>query len=385
MVMESSVGKADILTNKETGESFAGTIGKARIGDTTLVVRSDGTRLYINLDHYDIAVETHAEETNTGKADDGQTEKPKDMVGGGVLELEQEGHGVAAPEEEAQLPTGTSASEDSSASAPEGEPADDTREDVIDGEDGGAGRVYSAGDTVEIDLGNDVSMTLAYVPPGRFAMGSPVDEEHRDDDEKQHVVRISRPFFIGTTEVTRSQYIAIMGNTPNDKFEGEDRPVVFVNWSLGKALCEKLTEKTGDVFRLPTEAEWEYAARAGRRGPYGGTGRLEDMGWTGSPRGGPRPVAQKLPNAAGLYDMHGNVWEWCSDWYAEYPDGPVADPKGPSEGKNHVLRGGSWWSEGTELGGCRSANRLNPTFTGRWDVGFRVVREVKLPLRSEDP
>jgi formylglycine-generating enzyme required for sulfatase activity len=230
-------------------------------------------------------------------------------------------------------------------------------------------------------------MTLVYIPPGRFTMGSPPNEEGRDDDEVQHRVILSRGFLMGATEVTQAQFEAVMGYNPSRFTEdGSNKPVHSMRRGVPLGFCEKLSEQKKIRFRLPTEAEWEYAARAGTRGPYGGTGKLEDMGWVDI-SGGPRAVAQKRPNAWGLYDMHGNVWELCSDYYTSYPGGGVSvDPEvkeRPRRSLCHVGRGGSWWrgmvygEEVCEHGpaAARSANRWEVDIYR--DIGFRVVAEIK--------
>ena len=231
--------------------------------------------------------------------------------------------------------------------------------------------------TIELDLGRGVTMDLVYIPAGEFMMGSPSNENGRYGDEgPQHRVRITKGFYLGIHEVTQAQYQAVMGKNPS-RFRGADNPVEQVSWHDCAAFCKRLSRKTGRSVRLPTEAEWEYACRAGttRRFCFGDNDSgLREYAWYGNNSGGKtHPVGGKKANAFGLYDMHGNVWEWCADWYdgGYYKQSPTDDPRGPRGGKTRVLRGGSW--DGTPWF-CRSALRggLNPTDTCL-DLGFRVV------------
>ena len=219
---------------------------------------------------------------------------------------------------------------------------------------------------------NAVGMKLAYVPPGEFTMGSPVDEPRRQDDEAAHRVTITRGFHIGVTEVTQAQWTAVMGFNPSDP-QGDDLPVSKVSWAQATEFCRKLSEKEGAAYRLPTEAEWEYACRAGTAGAY--ADEVDEMGWhMDNSDEQPQPVGGKKPNTWGLYDMHGNVLEWCADGYARDYGGDATDPTGPTEGKNRAARGGSWANFPRAL---RSAARANfpPTYAFK-QLGFRVVREL---------
>jgi formylglycine-generating enzyme required for sulfatase activity len=228
---------------------------------------------------------------------------------------------------------------------------------------------------------DELGMTFVRIPAGTFMMGSPATELGRDEDEIQHEVTLTQAFYMQTTEVTQGQWQALMGQNPSS-FQncGDDCPVEHVSWGDIQEFVTRLNAQTteGYTYRLPTEAEWEYAARAGSNTafcegditePYGNDPILNTLGWYGenSDAGyagcdenddgrciGPQPVGGKIANEWGLFDMHGNVWEWCSDWYGEYPSGSVTDPLGPSSGDSRVLRGGSWY--GTAAG-CRSANR----------------------------
>jgi formylglycine-generating enzyme required for sulfatase activity len=234
---------------------------------------------------------------------------------------------------------------------------------------------------------NSVGMKLVLIPKGTFMMGSPIEEEGADNDEEQHQVTISKDYYLGVTEVTQGQYEKVMGTNPSHfqkrvirKSDSSMYPVESVSWEDAVEFCKKLSElpeekKAGRVYRLPTEAEWEYACRAGSKTAYsfGADSRsLGDYAWFGGNSGQQtHPVGEKKANAWGLYDMHGNVWEWCSDWYGEYPKGTVSDPSGPNEGSDRVGRGGGW---GNGAAGCRSADRNGGDPSNRGDdLGFRVA------------
>jgi len=219
---------------------------------------------------------------------------------------------------------------------------------------------------------SDLNLELVPIPAGRFAMGS---TNGGSDERPVTQVEITRAFWLGKTEVTQAQWEAVMGSNPS-RFKGADRPVEQVSYDDALEFCRKLTEReraagrlpSGYEYTLPTEAQWEYACRAGTSGDY--AGGLDSMGWYEDNSG--HPVAQKQANAWGLYDMHGNVWEWCLDWYAgSLPGGTVRDPSGPSSGSDRVLRGGSWFDSASF---CRSARRvsLGPGFRF-YDLGFRLA------------
>jgi formylglycine-generating enzyme required for sulfatase activity len=226
----------------------------------------------------------------------------------------------------------------------------------------------------ELDLGGRVTMKLVLIPAGKFMMGEGVQVF------TPHEVTISKPFYMGVTEVTQAQYQAIMGMNPSD-VKGATNPVEMVSWNDATEFCKKLSEKTRQAVRLPTEAEWEYACRAGTKTAFcfgdADTG-LGDYAWyDGNSGSKTHPVGQKKPNAWGLYDMHGNVWEWCADWYADYPKGAVTDPQGPTSGASRVLRGGSW---NFDPALCRSATRHIYTPDIPCGIfGFRVVVSVSAP------
>jgi formylglycine-generating enzyme required for sulfatase activity len=215
-----------------------------------------------------------------------------------------------------------------------------------------------------LDLGGGVTMKLVLIPAGRFTMGEGKD---------QHEVTLTRPFYIGVTEVTQAQYQAIMGKNPSH-FKGETNPVEMVSWDEATAFCKKLSEKARHAVRLPTEAEWEYACRAGSKTHFcfgDADEGLGDYAWFGAnSRDTAHPVAQKKPNAWGLYDMHGNLWEWCADRYGEYAAGPAVDPTGPETGVARVLRGGCW---GCDPQACRSATRIPSPPEAHYGFGWRVA------------
>jgi sulfatase modifying factor 1 len=272
---------------------------------------------------------------------------------------------------------------------------------------------------------NSIGMKLTLIPAGEFWMGAAKSEGGQDDEQPVHRVRITRPFYLGQFEVTRGQFAQFVsdqsykteaeqdgkgGYGTDDKgnwtqkpeytwrnpgfAQTDDHPVVNVSWHDADAFCKWLSRKEGKTYRLPTEAEWEYACRAGTTTPYfhgadpeglAAVGNVADgtakakfssWSWTINARDGyvyTAPVGKFRPNAFGLYDMHGNVWEWCADWYAGdyYRNSPVDDPQGPSSGSPQgwssgsarIHRGGSWLYA---AGDCRSA------FRGRFDPSHRI-------------
>ncbi|MBI4662564.1 MAG: formylglycine-generating enzyme family protein [Verrucomicrobia bacterium] len=228
---------------------------------------------------------------------------------------------------------------------------------------------------------------MAWIEPGEFVMGSPPDEVGRflDKEEPQTYVELTRGFWISRFEVTQAEFKTVMGFNPS-LFQGEPRrPVENVSWFHAREFCEKLTERERQAgrlpeafeYRLPTEAEWEYAARARTttRFSYGddpGYERLRDYAWYGGNSGlRPHPVGQKSPNPWGLYDVHGNVFEWCSDWFGPLPGGSVTDPPGPDTVTDRNIRGGYWDSTPAF---CRSAIRVHfPPTTRISYLGFRIV------------
>jgi formylglycine-generating enzyme required for sulfatase activity len=273
------------------------------------------------------------------------------------------------------------------------------------------GRPVEEGD----EIAPGVRITFVLVPPGRFLMGSLAFEMNRSDDEAPHEVTLTEPFDLGKTEVTQAQYQALTGNNPS-RSRGADLPVETVSWEEAHDYAAWLTKKRGNhsVYRLPTEAEWEYACRGGRPSsqpfgiadgralssreanfdgnqPYGGADKGAYL--NGTSRVGSYPA-----NALGLFDMHGNVWEWCADWLGPYPRGAVTNPTGASEGSARVLRGGGWDISGRD---CRAASRgragpevRGPPWGSAWPAvsrpaasegradaaGPRLTRPLPIPL-----
>jgi formylglycine-generating enzyme required for sulfatase activity len=254
----------------------------------------------------------------------------------------------------------------------------------------------------EKQITNSIGMKLVRIPAGKFLMGSPTTEAGRNSDEPQHEVEITKDFWLGAYEVTQKQFEAVMRKNPSwfsaagkgkEQVKGMstgDFPVENLSWDDALGFFRKLSalpaeKKAGRLYRLPTEAEWEYACRAGTKTvfhfgaslsstqanfegnfPYGGAPKGPSLNRTCK-------VGSYKPNAYGLYDMHGNVDEWCIDWYASdyYSKSPRRDPSGPDAGTARVVRGGAWRSHGVS---CRSAIRGErvPAYRGH-DVGFRVV------------
>jgi formylglycine-generating enzyme required for sulfatase activity len=213
---------------------------------------------------------------------------------------------------------------------------------------------------------------MVWCPPGEFLMGSRVDEADRSDDEPPHLVTLTKGFWMAKTETTQGQWERVMRENPSD-FSGEDLPVETVSWVDVQGWLEKMNEKaplpSGWKWALPTEAQWEYACRAGTKRAFAGD--LDEMAWYDENSGSKtNPVGTKKANAWGLHDMHGNVWEWCSDWYGEYVIGSSSDPTGgATTGVSRVCRGGSW---GDVARHCRSAYRGRLTPDGRSNyLGFR--------------
>jgi formylglycine-generating enzyme required for sulfatase activity len=217
-----------------------------------------------------------------------------------------------------------------------------------------------------IVLSSSVQMPVAFIRPGSFTMGSPANEDGRSSDEDQAEVTLSQPFWLAKTEVSQAQWEAVMGNNPST-FKAPNLPVENVSWEDAQSFIGKLNEKQilppGWKFALPTEAQWEYACRAGEKGPYSG-GSLDEVGWyDGNSGSKTHEVGQKQVNAWGLHDMHGNVYEWCVDWYDDTLKGGT-DPTGPSQGDYRVGRGGSWFFYASD---CRAAYRY------RFDPGLRSL------------
>ena len=228
---------------------------------------------------------------------------------------------------------------------------------------------------------------MRLIPAGTFIMGSPSSESNRNDDEVQHKVTISKPFYMGVYEVTQQQWKDVMGRDPSYfKNDEGNAPVEKVTWNDCQGFLNKLCDSLGvphGTYRFPTEAEWEYACRAGTTSSYYGND-VDSIAWNGDNKGittawygrylgsTTNPVGTKKPNAFGLYDMSGNLWEWCSDWKGDYPSGSVIDPKGPDTGSHRVKRGGSWRYDASY---CRSATRRSYSDNRKsGNIGLRVVR-----------
>ncbi len=227
----------------------------------------------------------------------------------------------------------------------------------------------------ERTIENTLGLRLVLIPAGSFTMGSPFHEKGRQADEFPHEVKLSRPFYIGMTEVTQTQWTEIMGINRSN-FKSGDLPVEKISWQDAVLFCKKLSVKEGKTYRLPTEAEWEYACRAGSPDAFGGAGNLADVAWFANNSGDTtHPPGGKLPNAWGIYDMHGNVSEWCADIYdPEYPHESVENPTGPAKGPARVIRGGAWDSFPP---GCRAAARSSaPPSYQFTQTGLRVVMEI---------
>lgn len=240
---------------------------------------------------------------------------------------------------------------------------------------------------------------------GEFAMGSPDNELGRENDETQRDVTISQDFYIGITEVTQAQWVSVMGTNPSRFSECDECPVERINWHDAVDYCNALStaeglipaykvdgmsvdwEQDSDGYRLPTEAEWEYACRAGSNAAFSSGNitntdcspldpNLDEIGWyCGNASERTQGVGQKAPNSWGLHDMSGNVYEWCWDWYDEYPSGPSTDPIGPQEGSYRVARGGGWYYVARR---CRSADRDWFVTDHRYDrMGLRIARTIR--------
>jgi len=232
---------------------------------------------------------------------------------------------------------------------------------------------------------NTIGMQFVSLPPATFMMGSPKTEPDRSEDEILHRVTLSRGFWMQTTQVTQAHWKEIMGTNPSEFQEnGKNRPVESVAWIHVQYFIRELNKAEGThKYRLPTEAEWEFACRAGTDTPFffGECLSSDQANYDGRyPLPGcaegeyletTLPVASFPPNAWGLYDMHGNVWEWCQDRFGEYPDHPVVDPAGPSKGADRIARGGGWASFAQY---CRSAFRFGfYEVYKNCTVGFRLV------------
>jgi formylglycine-generating enzyme required for sulfatase activity len=230
---------------------------------------------------------------------------------------------------------------------------------------------------VPVELTNSVGMTLTLIPAGEFLMGSPKsDSSLWETTWPQHRVQISKPFYMGVTEVTQWQYKQVTGKVLSRGESNPECPVEYVSWEEAVYFCTRLSDKEGRSYRLPTEAEWEYACRAGTTTKWhcgDDEKELTRLAWYEGDRDGAQPVARKEANAWGLFDMHGNVMEWCRDGYRTYTEDDLIDPTGPADAMDRVIRGGCWRDEAKN---CQSAcrGRFLPDEQGR-ALGFRVVAE----------
>ena len=231
------------------------------------------------------------------------------------------------------------------------------------------------------DLGKGISLEMVLIPAGTFMMGSPASEEYHRDDETQHEVTLTTPFYMGKYAVTQEQWEAVMGTgflwfggNPS-RTKGAKLPVTDVSWEDCQEFIKKLNAKTDGGYRLPTEAEWEYACSAGTSTAYSFGDKMtpKDANYLDSNIGKPVAVGSYKPNAFGLYDIHGNVWEWCEDWYGDYPAGAVTDPKGPAKGEYRVLRGGSFGS-GVSIARSSVRNLVGSPTNRIVFFGFRLAR-----------
>ncbi len=243
-----------------------------------------------------------------------------------------------------------------------------------------------------VTLRNSLGMDFVLVPAGTYWRGSPPEEPGHREDELEHKVHLPAPYYLGAREVTQAQWVAVMGANPSwFQLEGGAAPVESVTWLQAVHYCNALSaleglppayaidaeqaqllEPLGPGYRLPSEAEWEYACRAGSELAFStGARLLSSQAHIDTEGGAPRAGGSYSANTWGLYDMHGNVYEWCGDWYGAYPEGEVEDPRGPAQGSRHVTRGGAFDSP-AQL--CRSAERKIFGHLERENLGFRIVR-----------
>lgn len=224
----------------------------------------------------------------------------------------------------------------------------------------------------QVDLGRGVNLSMILIPQGTFTMGSPQSEPGHKEDEAQHLVILSEPYFIGKDEVTQEQWESVMGENPSQT-KGVRLPVTNISWQDCQNFIEKLNAKTHGNYRLPTEAEWEFACRAGKKSAFSFDDKItkNDANYENA-KVGVKPVGSYKPNAFGLHDMHGNVWEFCSDWYGAYPAGGAKDPAGVKNGSDHVLRGGSFFGDSLLLR-CSNRDFVAPDFRNVV-IGFRLAK-----------
>jgi len=228
--------------------------------------------------------------------------------------------------------------------------------------------------SISLNLGKGINLEMVLVPAGKFVMGSPEGEKGRDNDEDQHEVTITKPFYMGKYEVTQHQWEEVMGNSPS-YYKGAKLPVHNVSWNECQEFIQKFNSKGKGGYRLPTEAEWEYAARARTTMAYsfGDSITHQEANYRGSKIGKPVPVGSYKANAFGLYDMHGNVWEWCEDKYGEYYKDAITDPRSCDFGVHCVLRGGSFYYDARSARLADRSGNYSPVDRSG-NVGFRLAR-----------
>ena len=233
-----------------------------------------------------------------------------------------------------------------------------------------AGETRKTGETRVVTLPGGAKMEMIWCAPGSFRMGSPDDEHGRVSDEPLHSVTLTKGFWLGKYEVTQSQWESVMRSN-HSRFKNGDSPVENVSWYDCEAFVKRVNPAFGGKARLPTEAEWEYACRAGSDAPFAGSGVVSEMAWYDeNSEHHTHEVGENKPNAWGFYDMHGNVLEWCSDWFSD-PKSDAVNPKGPPSGSFKMLRGGCWFFLDSD---CRSAHRLRREPTLRNCIfGFRLA------------
>ena len=233
---------------------------------------------------------------------------------------------------------------------------------------------YSFGNTLTIPVKDGINIEMVKVEAGTFRMGATPEMRNPWDEEKPvHKVTLTKDYYIGKFEVTQALWKVVMGDNPS-KFKGDNRPVEMINWDDCQKFISKLSYMTGRNFRLPTEAEWEFAARGGNKSrgyQYSGSDNLEEVAWFGkNSRKKTHPVGTKQANELGIYDMAGNVWELCQDWNGKYPSTPLVDPTGPNSGSYRVCRSGSWYHSYRH---CHSSFRINSGSEKSEKCGLRIV------------
>jgi len=226
-------------------------------------------------------------------------------------------------------------------------------------------------ESLDKEITDSHGMSFVLIPPGSFDMGS---ESGDEDETPVHTVRITRPFYFGKYEVTQQQWKSIMGENPST-FQGDNLPVEMVSWNMVQTFLRRINQFEGRLtYRLPSEAEWEHAARAGA--PADQAISINAVAWhKGNAREKSHPVGRKKPNAWGLYDIYGNVWEWCRDRHGAYPARTVTDPTGTSLGMNRIFRGGSWMVPPGRIRATNRERRLEDYYAH--NIGLRLVKIVR--------